>query len=101
MKRIVLLLALACALIGTASVALADPHLTNVAAHRHFLQTENGLVAVGPNLCDDSSLQNAFNQFHANLHTHAGLTGAIGPVAPGLHNGSGPEIVARGCSFVP
>jgi hypothetical protein len=101
-RRIVLLLALATALIAIAAgVAVADPSLSNVAAHRHFIQTESGLVQVGPRLCDDPSLQNAFNQFHANIHSHAGVTGEIGPVAPGLHNLQGAELTSRPCSFTP
>jgi len=103
-RRIVVLLALASALIGTAGLAIADPNLSDVAAHRHFIETSNGLVAVGPDLCDNPgnpAIQNAFNQFHANIHSHAGVTGEIGPVAPGLHNGTGAELTARPCSFVP
>jgi hypothetical protein len=101
-RRIVVLLTLATALIAIAAgVAVADPSLSDVAAHRHFVETENGLVQVGPRLCDDPSLQDAFNQFHANVHTHNGVTGEIGPVAPGLHNGTGAELVSRACSFVP
>lgn len=51
------------------------------------------MVQVGPVVCDNPNLQNAFNQFHNNLHISAGQ----GPAAPGLHNGSGGEIVATGC----
>jgi hypothetical protein len=88
-------------LLGTAAVALADSNLTDVGAHRHFIQNGTELTEVGPRLCDNASLQNAFNQFHANIHSHAGLTGATGPIAPGLHNESGPEITSRGCAFHP
>jgi hypothetical protein len=93
--------AVAAAAIAIVSVAAADPSLSDVAAHRHFVETENGLVEVGPRLCDKPSLQSAFNQFHANTHTHNGVTGEIGPVAPGLHNGRQTELVFRACSFVP
>jgi hypothetical protein len=93
--------AVAAAAIAIVSVAAADPSLSNVAPHRHFVETENGLVEVGPRLCDKPSLQRAFNQFHANTHTHNGVTGAIGPVAPGLHNGIETELTFRACSFVP
>jgi hypothetical protein len=105
MRRIVVVIALAGALagalIGTAGIAIADPSLSNVAPHRHFVETENGLVEVGPRVCDNPELQSAFNQFHANTHTHAGVTGEIGPVAPGLHNGRGAELTFRGCTFTP
>jgi hypothetical protein len=102
MRRIVVLLALAGGLVvGTAGIAIADPNLSDVFPHRHFVETENGLVQVGPRLCDDASLQNAFNQFHANIHTVQGVTGEIGPVAPGLHNFQGAELVSRPCSFSP
>jgi len=39
-----------------------------VPAHRHFLVTPDGVVPVGPQLCDDPNLQSAFNQFHAAVH---------------------------------
>ena len=83
-----------------APAGLADPNLPNIGAHRHFVQTPDGtLVEVGPRLCDDPSLQRAFNQFHVNVNRVE--PGAIGPAAPGLHNARGAELVVRGCSFVP
>jgi hypothetical protein len=86
------------------AVGSADPDLSNVGAHRHYLVTGSGaslvyLAEVGPDLCDDAGLQNAFNQYHNNAHSAS--ASAIGPAAPGLHNGKGAEIVSRGCSFVP
>ena len=89
-------------LAATVVPGLADPNLPNISAHRHFIQTPDGrLVEVGPRLCDDPSLQSAFAQFHSNVHTH--VLGSTGPAqsAPGLHNGSGADLIARGCSFVP
>lgn len=89
-------------LAATVGPILADPNLPNITAHRHFIQTPDGsLQEVGPRLCDDPSLQSAFNQFHSNVHSH--VLGSTGPTqsAPGLHNGSGADLVARGCSFVP
>src|SRR5688572_24090309 len=92
------------ALLGTALPALADPNLTNVAAHRHFVRSPSGkLVEVGPRLCDNPSLQQAFNQFHFNIHhSFNPMTtpvDSLGPQdgAPGLHNGFGSELIARGC----
>jgi hypothetical protein len=89
-----------------ASVAVADPDLTNVRAHRHFVQTPAGeLVEAGPRLCDDASVQEAFNQFHYSVHhSFSSLTTpapTLGPQdgAPGLHNSRGAELIARPCSF--
>jgi hypothetical protein len=82
------------------AVAASDPDLTNVPAHRHFIVTPNGdFIPVGPDLCDNANLQNAFNEFHNNLHV--ATASSIGPAAPGLHDGQGGELVARSCSFVP
>ena len=83
-------------LLATALTSSADPNLPNIPAHRHYVRTPNGdLVQVGPRLCDNPDLQQAFNEFHANLHTV--VQGAIGPVAPGLHNGIGAELQAGPC----
>ena len=82
--------------LSVAATSFADPSLGNVAPHRHYIKTSQGtLVQVGPRVCDDPNLQSAFNQFHNNLHfiTPTG----IGPVAPGLHNLNGAEIMAGGC----
>jgi hypothetical protein len=91
-------------LIAGAAVALADPNVPDIAAHRHFLQTPSGkLVEVGPRLCDDSSLQSGFNQFHINIHASATSPttpiDTLGPQhgAPGLHNINGAELVIRPC----
>ncbi|MGH2754203.1 MAG: hypothetical protein ACRDLB_07180 [Actinomycetota bacterium] len=95
-KRLILgvLLVVATVLI-MAPIGLADPNLTNVSPHRHWISTPAGLVQVGPRVCDKPSLQNAFNQFHNNLHV--ATAGSIGPAAPGLHNSKGAEITATGC----
>jgi hypothetical protein len=101
----VLALAIATAVVlGGATVALADPDVPNIPAHRHFVQTASGkLVQVGPRLCDDPSLQQAFNQFHVNVHhsTSSPTTpiDTLGPQhgAPGLHNNGGAELVPGPC----
>jgi hypothetical protein len=101
MKRLVVALLSTAVLIGVpvllgimAGTGRADPSLSNVPPHRHWI---NG-AQVGPDICDNPSnagIQAAFNQFHNNLHR---LTpDSIGPVAPGLHNGQGGEITATGC----
>jgi hypothetical protein len=94
-----LLLLLAAALLVIPNIGVADPDLTNVAAHRHFIKTPTGqLIPVGPDLCDnlgDPGIQEAFNQFHNNLHI--ATASSIGPAAPGLHDGQGGELVARPC----
>ena len=91
------------AVIGVAAVfaavatSRADPNLNNVPKHRHYIKTESGqLVEVGPRLCDDPKLQNAFNQFHNNIHAASGSS--IGPAAPGLHNFHGGEIMFGPCN---
>ena len=83
------------AILVTVSTMQADPNLGNIPPHRHYVETSNGLVEVGPRVCGNPQLQKAFNQFHNNLHVASGS--AIGPVAPGLHNFSGPELKAGGC----
>jgi hypothetical protein len=97
MRKLLVLVALT-ALLGSAGVAIADPHLILTAdPHRHFVNIDGTRVEVGPRYCDNANLRGAFAQFHANTHTHNGVTGAIGPVAPGLHNQSGPELSAGRC----
>lgn len=83
------------AVLITAETSRADPNLTNIPRHRHFVETPSGLVEVGPNLCDNPKLQRAFNQFHNNIHAVSGS--GIGPAAPGLHNLAGAEVRFGGC----
>lgn len=92
------------AVLVPAGAALADPGLTDVRAHRHCLVTPNGdRVAVGPDLGANPDLQNAFNQFHYNVHHSASRPGVdvetLGPQhgAPGLHDGQGAELRVGGC----
>lgn len=88
----------AAVLLSTAGVALADPGLPNIARHRHFVVTPTGdFRQVGPRVCDNPALQDAFNQFHSNVHS--AVTGSPGPAqsAPGLHNGFGADLTATGC----
>ena len=104
MRKMLVALSLGLALLGLVGVsaALADTNLPNIPAHRHFVQTPEGqLVEVGPRVCDDASLQAAFNQFHSNVHRQ--VAGSEGPTqsAPGLHNGYGADLFAAGCSFTP
>jgi hypothetical protein len=106
MRNLVILTIAAGALAYGASVAVADPNLTDVRAHRHFVQTPSGkLVQVGPRLCDDASLQEAFNQFHYNVHhsfsSPTTPAPSLGPQdgAPGLHNSQGADLAVRPCSF--
>ena len=95
--RLLLVLAISAAIMVSAGVALADPNLSLQAQpHRHYI---NG-VQVGPRYCDNANLRDAFTQFHANVHTHAGVMGEIGPdtPAPGLHGGPGPTIASGPCT---
>jgi len=86
-------------LLGVAvSSGRADPNLPNVPPHQHWI---NG-VKVGPDICDnpgDPGIQQAFNEFHNNLHV--ATAASIGPAAPGLHNGKGGEIVGLPCGVTP
>jgi hypothetical protein len=89
-------LAAGAVLLATAVPGFADPNLPNISPHRHFVTAPTGeVVEVGPRLCDDPSLQEAFNQFHVNVHRVA--PGSQGPAAPGLHNFQGAELVVTGC----
>ena len=108
MRILVLLAIVGAVLIAIPALAFADPNVPNIPAHRHFVQTPSGkLVQVGPRLCDDASLQHAFNQFHINVHSSATSPttpiDTLGPQhgAPGLHNFNGAELAPRPCSFSP
>jgi hypothetical protein len=93
MRPLVVSAGLALVVLGAATAG-ADPNLNNVPPHRHYITMSGGQqVEVGPRVCDDPSLQEAFNQFHNNLHVSAGF----GRAAPGLHNSVGGEITATGC----
>ena len=87
-------------------IGAADPNLKDVPVHQHWLVKGTGadmiyLATVGPDFCHNDHLQNAFNQFHNNVHRADQDPNSIGPAAPGLHNFQGGEIVSRGCNFVP
>ena len=78
----------------SAATATADPNLNNVPPHRHWIALTSGeQVEVGPLVCDNPNLQQAFNQFHNNLHVSAGF----GRAAPGLHNFTGADVTFSGC----
>lgn len=96
-KILVSVLMSAAMLVGTAGVALADPDLPDIQRHRHYIVTATGdQQEVGPRVCVNPALQDAFNQFHSNIH-HA-VAGSPGPSesAPGLHNDTGAELTAVG-----
>ena len=90
-----------------AGASLADPPsmLDNAPYHRHYIRTPNGdLVRIGPDVCANPDLQQAFNEFHFNIHDSAlpgiGAIDTLGPQdgAPGLHDGLGADMTAlRGC----
>lgn len=94
------------ALLAFAGGAIADPPDTLISPpnHRHFVVTSSGRVAVGPQICSNANLQQAFNEFHYNVH-HSEVPGigdvpTLGPQdgAPGLNNDQGGEIIGvRGC----
>ena len=86
---------------ATALPGLADTSLPTIPAHHHYIVTPDGTrVEVGPRLCDnptDPTLQDAFNQFHANVHRDVPGSQGPGPAA-GLHNHQGANITGtRDC----
>jgi len=83
------------AILTAVATSQADPKLTNIPPHRHFVETPGGLVEVGPRVCDNPNLQAAFNQFHNNVH--AVSPSGIGRAAPGLHNMKGADLTFTGC----
>ena len=95
--RVLLASVLLVGLVGfSAATATADPNLNNVPAHRHYIALTGGeRIEVGPNVCDNPNLQQAFNQFHNNLH--ALTPSGFGQPAPGLHNTTGPEVSFSAC----
>ena len=106
-KLALLVVSTSVAVAALAGPGVADPPggLVSPPNHRHFIMTPNGLVPVGPQICQDPSLQQAFDEFHYNVH-HSEVPGigdilTLGPQdgAPGLHNGHGAEVIGvRGCS---
>jgi hypothetical protein len=81
-----------------AGASLADPGLPNVGRHQHYLVTPDGdLVAIGPDFCANPNLQDAFNQFHFNIHDSRTLTNGPQDGAPGLHNDVGADMAFLGC----
>ena len=96
------------ALFAFTGSSLADPSdlfTTPVPPHRHFIEKPSGeMVPVGPQICGHPERQQAFNQFHHNVH-HSFVppnivVHTLGPQegAKGLHNDVGAELVAvRGC----
>jgi len=103
-------------LVGAASLAMfafagpgfADPPgmLVSPPNHRHFLVKPDGTrVPVGPQICGHPEMQQAFDEFHYNIHHSQIPPGTaietLGPQngAPGLHNGQGGEIIGvPGCA---
>lgn len=85
-----------------ASASLADPGLNDVPGHQHFLVTPKGdSHAIGPDVCANPNLQDAFNQFHYNIHASGIRVGGVfvpietlGPQhgAPGLDDDQGGEL---------
>ena len=98
-KRVILRLATASVIaLVPAGASLADPNLPNVGRHQHILVTPNeDEVPIGPDFCANSDLQEAFNQFHFNIHDSQALTKGPQDGAPGLHNGEGAEMTFGQC----
>jgi hypothetical protein len=78
--------ALLLASVPTATAGQAPP----IFPHRHLLLTPDGLVPVGPQVCEDPNLQSAFNQFHAAVH--------VGPANSAFDHTHNPaDITAAPC----
>lgn len=78
--------ALILAAVPTATAGQAPP----VGPHRHFLLTPQGPVPVGPQICENSDLQAAFNQFHVSIH--------VGPANTAFDHTHNPvDITAGAC----
>ena len=90
-KRFTLRLAAASVIaLVPAGASLADPGLPDVRAHQHYLLTPNGdRMPIGPNVCDNPDLQDAFNQFHYNIHGSATVR-QVGP----------DTMVVKGCAVI-
>jgi hypothetical protein len=96
--RLVLAIGIIPVVLVMASASFADPNLPNVTPHRHWLGDPANGVQIGPKVCDNPNVQQAFNQFHNNAHI--ATPASIGKAAPGLHNGHGGEIRATlGCGM--
>lgn len=84
-----------------ASPGFADPPstLSDIARHQHYIITPDGdLVEIGPDICDNPDLQNAFNQFHYNVHRNSGApTNGPQSGAPGLHDGQAADMQVSSC----
>jgi hypothetical protein len=90
-RRIAVSLAAAAALVGLAAAGAAGGPAPDVPKHRHYLQINGTLVPIGPQVCERPSLQEPFNQFHANVHIGTPGTFAMD------HEHNGTDIIARGC----
>ena len=94
-------------LMSAGSIFADPPPLPNPPFHRHYIVQPDGTrIEVGPDLCENPEMQNAFNQFHYNVHhSFSGPTTPVltlGPQegAPGLHSINSPAgLVLRPCSF--
>ncbi len=60
-------------------VSAGSSSADGVKRHDHFLQKPNGdLVQVGPHVCDNPNLHEAFHNFHRHVHTGSPTsTGAV------------------------
>ena len=104
LRKFTVSIAAASAIALVPAVAIADPGLIDVPRHQHYLQTPNGdRMPIGPNVCANPDLQDAFNQFHYNIHGSASSpttpVETLGPQhgAPGLHDDKGGDLAITGC----
>lgn len=95
LNRMVLAGPAAVALVAVGVVGVNATPAPDIPAHRHYLTVNGTLVPVGPQLCDEKSVQQAFNQFHYGIHVGVPGTEAF------AHEHNQVGITARACSFTP
>ncbi len=89
-RAVCVVVALACGMAVAGASAVSAGQAPLISPHRHFLQTPQGLLPVGPQVCDAPRLQSAFNQFHAAVH--------VGPANSAFDHDHNPvDIKARAC----
>jgi hypothetical protein len=95
LNRMVLAAPAAGAIVALGLTGVDAAPAPDIPAHRHYLVVDGTMVPVGPQLCDEKSVQQAFNQFHYGVHVGEPGTEAW------QHEHNQVGITARACSFVP
>jgi hypothetical protein len=92
-RQLILAVVIGALTVVVATVPAADAgkgQAPEIFPHRHFLVTPDGMVPVGPQVCESPWLQSAFNQFHAAVH--------VGPANTAFDHDHNPvDIVPGAC----